>query len=103
VINRDIVNMPAVVPKLQVYDWVAVSYDNGWYPGQVVQIADDDTVIVNFIHPCSLVGQYKYPSTKDTVPVKRHFIFACPLEPSVPKSGGRIFHLPKSQELTSAF
>ena len=81
-------NQPIPLSTPAVHDWVAVAYDNGWYPGHVVSIHDADTYVVNFLHPTSLANNFWYPPRKDEVAVTMPFIFACPLDPPRPTSGG---------------
>ena len=99
-------DMTQAVPcqKPDMHDWVAVGYENGWYPGYVTQANDDnDTCVVNFVHPSSLPGQFKYPGQSDTATVSNTFVFACPLKPPQPKSGGRIFVIPQADALQQQY
>ena len=83
-------------------NWVAVGYDNGWYPGHVTS-NDNDSCVVNFLHPSSLLGQFKYPSQIDTATVVNTSVFACPLDPPEPKSGGHVFVLLQAEVLQQQY
>ena len=48
---------PVLTPKIG--DWVAVAYENGWFPGHVLRADEEtETYYTNFLHPCSTAGQY---------------------------------------------
>lgn len=99
------ISLPCI-PDPTLNDWVAVAYENGWFPGQVIpafEDSDKDTYLVNFLHPSSLPGQYKYPSPADVTPVNKTYIFMCPLDPPIPTSGGRIFSLPHYIDIDKKF
>ena len=66
---------PVLTPKIG--DWVAVVYENGWFPGHVLRADEDtETYYTNFLHPCSTAGQYKHPHRADQADVRKCFIFA---------------------------
>ncbi|KAK6187516.1 hypothetical protein SNE40_005522 [Patella caerulea] len=76
-------------------DWIAVAFDNGWFPGMVTSVCDEN-VIVDFLQPTSLPCQFKRPTPKDELQIKRIYVFAGPLLPPVPTSGGRLYSLPQT-------
>lgn len=95
-------DQPIPLSTPAVHDWVGVAYDNGWYPGHV-SIHDADIYVVSFLHPTSLANNFRYPPRKDEVAVTMPFIFACPLDPPRPTSGGRMFILPQSGRLVQQY
>lgn len=93
---------PALTPKIG--DWVAVAYENGWFPGHVLEADEEtETYYTNFLHPCSVAGQYKHPHRADQADVRKCFIFAAQIQPPVPASGGRIFILPDNTTLAQQY
>jgi len=81
-------------------EWIAVAYTNGWYPGYVTHDSPegDSVVEARFMHPTSIVGQYKYPRKDDIASIEKKFIFGRGFEPPVPRSG-RGFELMHHYEL----
>ena len=82
------------------------SYENGWYPGQIIlsDLGDgDNNFTIKFMHPLSIAGHFKYPSPPDVVPVNKTYIFACPIKPPIPTSGGRCYELEEYNSLCSQY
>ena len=93
---------PVLTPKIG--GWVAVAYENGWFPGHVLEADEEtETYYTTFLHPCSIAGQYKHPHRADQADVRKRFIFAAQIQPPVPASGGRIFILPDNTTLAQQY
>ena len=93
---------PVLTPKIG--DWVAVAYENGWFPGHVLRADEEtETYYTNFLHPCSIAGQYKHPHRADQADVRKCFIFAAQIQPPVSTSGGRIRILPDNTTLAQQY
>lgn len=74
---------PTPVPTPKNNDWVAVAFNNGWYPGRVIDgNLPDGQVMVDYLHPATVPGQFRYPTPPDVTPTKPVFVFACPIKPS---------------------
>lgn len=69
----------------------------------VTSICEENTVVIDFLAPTSLPGQYRRPQPKDEVPVECIYIFAGPLLPPIPTSGGRLFTLPQEQQAEETY
>jgi hypothetical protein len=54
--------------------YIAVAYQDRWYPGCVVQCKTDSTAVVKFMAPCRQPGQFKWPSREDVQDVHIQFI-----------------------------
>ena len=74
------------VAKAKVHDWVAVAFENGWYPGIVTQIGPEK-LTVDFLHPTSVQGRFKDPPRPDVAEIYPTFVFACPIDQPSLKQG----------------
>ena len=81
--------------------WVAVAYENGWYPGLImnIQSGDDGSMQykLDFLHPANTKGKFRVPSPADVSTVAALFIFAVFESPPVPVSGGGLYKLENVQ------
>ena len=90
-----------VVPSVTsacVNDWVAVGYENGWYPGKILSIQSDNdnekTHTIDFLHPTNREGIFKDPPGRaDVSTVPREFIFVKFNVPPISVSRGRRYEL----------
>ncbi|XP_052063719.1 uncharacterized protein LOC127703237 isoform X2 [Mytilus californianus] len=81
--NSDI-DFPCVSPATSITDvidknvWIAVAFENTWYPGLVDSI-EADGLLVNFMHPCLLErNKFQWPRKSDTMKVEKKFVlFVC--------------------------
>ena len=87
------------IAEPQLSDWVAVGYDNGWYPGYITALQSDSCVEVKFMHPTSISGHYKFPDPEDIAAVDIPFIFACPIDSPLLNSSGRVYILQTAMAL----
>ena len=56
------------MPRFEEDDWVIVNYENAWYPGKVVGIADDSATVkcLKFVKvSVDKVSTWKWPSHPD--------------------------------------
>ena len=56
------------MPRFEEDDWVIVNYENAWYPGKVVGIADDSATVkcLEFVKvSVDKVSTWKWPSHPD--------------------------------------
>ena len=69
-------------------DWVAVIYDDKYYPGQVTQVAKNGSMKVNVMRPC-FPSCWKWPSNKDEIFYKKENIVKkiCPPIPIDARGG----------------
>ena len=79
---------------------VTVAYENGWYPGVIVDTVDDD-IEINFMHATTEGGRFfKWPPRDDVALLPPTFIFKVLLATPVPVSGERQFEMTE-QKFTS--
>ena len=71
-------------------DYVAIAYQDAWYPGCVEKV-EKDVATVNFMAPCRMAGVFTWPARKDTQEVNRTFILSCGLVPEARNSGRQWF------------
>lgn len=70
---------------LEVGSWVAVVYDDDWWPGEIERM-QDDAFTINFMKPQSGVNRFAWPrkTERDTLPIAE---ILCVLdEPPAPAS-----------------
>lgn len=63
----------------------------------------ESLVKVNFMHPTTMSGTFKYPPHTDEDTVEIEFVFAGPITPPIPRSGGRLYILPEWQSLETSY
>jgi hypothetical protein len=68
-------------------EYVIVAYQDGWYPGVVQTVSDEDTATVKFMTPCSQQGFFKWPLRDDKQIVKRKFVIETKIVPDCVNSG----------------
>ena len=56
-------DLPSIT-QLKDNEYVAVAYQDAWYPGCVIESVDSDKVVVNFMVQCRKPGTYMWPSRK---------------------------------------
>ena len=62
-----------------------------------------EDVKVNFMHPTTTAGTYKYPPRPDEDTVELQYVFAGRITPPIPRSGGRLFALPDWKDLQHSY
>lgn len=72
-------------------EYVAVAYQDAWYPGCVTQIVDDNTARIRFMTPCRKPGFYQWPNRKDEQIVSKQFVFCKIAVPDCVNAGRQWF------------
>ncbi|VDI62408.1 Hypothetical predicted protein [Mytilus galloprovincialis] len=72
------IDVPCVNPATSIADvldqnvWIAVAFEDTWYPGLVDSI-EPDGLLVNFMHPCLLEkNKFQWPKKVDTMKVEKN-------------------------------
>ncbi|WAR07947.1 LOW QUALITY PROTEIN: NUP37-like protein, partial [Mya arenaria] len=63
----------STIHSFHVNDYVAIAYQDAWYPGCVEEV-DETTAVVNFMAPCRTAGMFMWPARKDAQKVNKEFI-----------------------------
>jgi hypothetical protein len=79
------------IESVSVNDYVAVAYQDNWYPGIVEKLTDIDTVVVKFMAPCKKSGVFQWPARDDRQLVKKEFILCKNIVPDCINSGRQWF------------
>lgn len=94
--NDNLDQQPAKMRKLNSFtfsqqgEWVAVFYDEEFYIGQVVNIANDQQADVQFLERCSLSNaKFRWPRKDDIDTVDAKYVFSSNFE--VTTSNGRVW------------
>jgi len=88
---------------INVGTWVAVAYQNNWYPGEVTQILNDELYTVNFMKSKKVnVNAFVWPTPVDVQDVEKKFIFSSHFE-IMPTSGLRFCMIPDFDDLQSMY
>ena len=72
-------------------EYVAVAYQDSWYPGCVVKSVDSDSALINFMTPCRKPGYYAWPSRVDQQVVRKDFVLKRGFIPQCVNSGRQWF------------
>ena len=46
-------------------EYVAIAYQDDWYPGMVVENKDKENFVFKFMTPTRKLGRYKWPQRED--------------------------------------
>jgi len=68
-------------------EYVAIAYQDDWYPGCIAKVIDNDTAIVKFMTPCQKAGYFQWPSRDDKQTVKTQFVLKRNVVPDCVGSG----------------
>ena len=77
---------------IEVGMWVAVAYENGWFPG-IVEGKEKNMFLIDFMEPGLKLGIYKWPLKPDSGLIDPKYVFHQIQNPPVPTHGGRHFTL----------
>ena len=69
------------------HDYVAVAYQDAWYPGIVIKSKDENKFIVKFMAPARRTGCFSWPSRDDIQSCDRRFILCKGFIPKCLNSG----------------
>ena len=83
-------------------EYVAIAYQDNWYPGIVLQKLDDKNARVKFMTPCHQKGFYKWPSRDDIQEVNVEFILKKGFEIEC-QSSGRQWYLACHSEIQNVY
>ncbi|KAH3697969.1 hypothetical protein DPMN_085482 [Dreissena polymorpha] len=84
-------------------EYVAVAYQDNWYPGIVHQVSDDSkTLTVHFLAQTKNTGHYIWPTRKDEQQVNPRFILRHGFMPEC-KNSGRLWFVAEHADITKAY
>ena len=72
-------------------EYVAIAYQDSWYPGIVEKVKDDKTACVKFMSPCRKEGYFQWPCRVDKQTVDKQFILTNKFIPDCLNSGRQWF------------
>lgn len=91
------IDVPCVNPATSIADvldqnvWIAVAFEDTWYPGLVDSI-EPDGLLVNFMHPCLLEkNKFQWPKKVDTMKVEKKFVLFVCLPPTRFQRGEKFY------------
>ena len=76
--------------QLQINAYVAVAYQDSWYP-EIVESVKDGTAVINFMVPCRKKGFFQWPYRKDSQTVEKAFVLHSSFVPDCINSGRQWF------------
>ncbi|KAL4229625.1 hypothetical protein ACF0H5_010012 [Mactra antiquata] len=68
-------------------EYIAVAYQDTWYPGCVIKTISSDKTSVSFMASCRKPGTFMWPSRKDVQIVEKKFVFKRGMLPECCNSG----------------
>jgi len=71
-------------------DYVVVAYQDGWYPGCVVE-KKSSSFKISFMSPCRKPGMFAWPAREDIQEVNSEFILDTSMVPECVSSGRQWF------------
>ncbi|KAH3818948.1 hypothetical protein DPMN_120676 [Dreissena polymorpha] len=84
-------------------EYVAVSYQDNWYPGMVQKVAKDlKTLTVNFLARSNNTGHFIWPNRKDEQEVNTQFILSHGFMPDS-KHSGRLWFISEHADITTSY
>ena len=75
------------IDKFELNEYVAVAYQDTWYPGCIDCIIDNETATVQFTTPCRIPGHFKWPQRQNKQTVQKQFVLKCGFIPECINSG----------------
>ena len=98
--------LATLMPKdvsMQAGHYVAVAYQDNWYPGCVETVDKDDKnkARIKFMERCRQPGLFRWPSGRDVQTVLSQFILAS-VSPTMDRSG-RLYSLENAKDLDHIF
>lgn len=72
-------------------EYVAIAYQDSWYPGIVVGKTENECASVKFMTPCRKQGYFQWPARDDIQTVNRKFIISKQFIPDCMNSGRQWF------------
>ena len=66
--DNEILVLQEQLPEIDKFlpnEYVAVAYQDAWYPGCVETVINDESAIVQFLAPCRAPGHFKWPQRQD--------------------------------------
>ncbi|KAL4219419.1 Piwi-like protein 1 [Mactra antiquata] len=88
------------VVKENVY--IAVAYQDAWYPGIVSCVNTNRTLVVKFMSPARKVGHFCWPAREDIQTVEKDFILKIGFVPNCLNSG-RMWQIKENDEINKLF
>lgn len=84
------------------HDYVAVAYQDAWYPGIVIKSKDENNFIVKFMAPARRTGCFSWPSRDDIQSCDRRFILCKGFIPECLNSG-RLWEIKETSNIEKTF
>lgn len=72
-------------------EYVAVAYQDNWYPGYIETVLDAETAVVKFMSTCRKPGYFQWPTRDDKQTVKVHFVVKRNFVPDCVASGRQYY------------
>ena len=82
--------------------YVAVAYQDSWYPGWVEKVLSDNEALIKFMVPCRKSGFYKWPMREDKQFVHREFVLLQNFLPYC-MSSGRQWYVKEFNDIESSY
>ena len=89
-------------PQVVVDQWVAVAYQDNWYPGRVIEMKPNKDMRVDFAARTANCIRFKSPNGKDVQWVEKQFLISDNCKPH-PVSGGRFWEFLESGNIDHTF
>ncbi|KAH3708500.1 hypothetical protein DPMN_067952 [Dreissena polymorpha] len=83
-------------------EYVAIAYQDAWYPGMVVDVKDKEHFLVTFMTPTRTLGQYKWPLREDIQTVQKKFLISVGFVPDCLNSG-RLWNVKEAQTIDNIY
>ncbi|XP_045198613.2 uncharacterized protein LOC123552927 [Mercenaria mercenaria] len=83
-------------------DYVAIAYQDAWYPGIVVKVKDNENFVVKFMTPTRKPGCFSWPSREDIQIVEKGFVLSTGFIPDCMNSG-RMWKIKEANSIDSVF
>lgn len=87
--------------SIAVNEYVAVAYQDMWYPGVVDRITED-CLIVNFMTETRNPGFYTWPTRKDVQRVRKEFVIKRGFVPHC-RNSGRLWFIDDFKQISTTF
>jgi hypothetical protein len=105
-IEAEFDNLKAELPVINNFitnEYVAIAYQDDWYPGIVVELVNEQKAYVKFMTPCQTKGVFKWPSKEDKQLVDVKFSLMKGFSPDCIGSSGRQWFIPNFNDIQKIF
>ena len=87
---------------VSVNDYVAVAYQDSWYPGVVTSAEEDGRYNIKFMVPSRKFGHFSWPIREDKQTVEKHFVIYARFIPNCVNSG-RMWHILETESINDMY